>query len=208
MIKILIADDHQLFRDGIISLLSSVETFEVLGGVSNGKELLDELRAGKMPHVVLLDLGMPVMDGFEVLKIAKKEFPKIKFIAISMHDDGQYVVKCVRSGAFGYLLKNADKEELIEAIETVVDGHKYFNRRITELMINNMAVEGTQIKKLSERESEILEMVSDGKTTKEIADELCVSTRTVETHRVNMMKKLAVTNTAELIKKAAHLGLI
>jgi DNA-binding NarL/FixJ family response regulator len=208
MIKIIVADDHQLFREGIASLLSKNEDFNVIDSVSNGKELIDRFESGLIPHVVLLDLSMPEMDGFEVLKIAKKKYPEVRFIAISMHDDGQYVVKCVRNGAFGYLLKNADEEELVTAINQVFLGKKYFNRHISELMINNMALEGSQVKKLSERETEILNLVSEGKTTKEIADILFISTRTVETHRVNMMKKLDVQNTAGLIKKAAHLGYI
>ncbi|MEP3389292.1 MAG: response regulator transcription factor, partial [Reichenbachiella sp.] len=113
-----------------------------------------------------------------------------------------------RNGAFGYLIKNADENELIAAIEAVALGKKYFNSEISELMIGNMALEGESHKKLSDREMEVLELVSEGRTTKEIADQLFVSARTVDTHRVNMMKKLSVQNTAELIKKAAHLKLI
>jgi len=208
MIKIIVADDHKLFRDGIASLLSKNANFEIIDRVSNGKILLERFAEGIIPHIVLLDLSMPEVDGFEVLSIAKKKYPQIKFIAISMHDDGQYIVKCVRSGAFGYLLKNADEEELVKAINEVVNGRKYFNKDISALMINNMALEGSQIKRLSEREIEILKLVSEGKTTKEIADVLFISTRTVETHRVNMMKKLEVQNSAEMIKKAAQLGII
>lgn len=208
MIKILIADDHQLFREGISALLSRNEDFELMEGVSNGKELVDKLKDGDQPDVVLLDLTMPEMDGFEVLEMAKRKFPKIRFIAISMHEDGQYIIKCIRSGAYGYLLKNADEEELNKAIYEVIEGRKYFNQHVSEMMIRNMAVEGTDLKRLSERELEVLKLVSEGKTTKEIAEELIVSTRTIETHRVNMMKKLDVQNTAELIRKAILLKLI
>lgn len=208
MIKVIIADDHKLFRDGVRALLSAQADFEVLDTVGDGKELIDVIDNGVLPDVVLLDLSMPKMDGFEVLKIAKKKFPKVRFIALSMHDDGQYIAKCVRSGAYGYLLKNANEDELAEAIHAVHLGRKYFNQHITELMIRNMALEGDQPKQLTQRETEVLQHVSDGKTTKEIAELLFVSTRTVETHRMNMMKKLDVQNTAELIKKAAHLNLI
>ncbi|MCV9386026.1 response regulator [Reichenbachiella ulvae] len=207
-IKIAIVDDHQLFRDGMSALLAGNDEFEVLAGLSNGVELFKFLEKGDLPHVLLLDLTMPEMNGFEALTKLKKEYPKIKTIAISMHDDGNYIVKCVRSGAYSYLLKNTDEEELVQAINTVYKGQKYFNPTISERMINIMAMEGNQPKKLSAKEMEILEMISDGLTTKEIADKLIISTRTVETHRVNMMKKLDVKNTAELIKKATKLSLI
>lgn len=208
MIKLLITDDHKLFRDGITSLLARNEDFEILEGVSNGRELLDRLKAGVQPDIVLLDLTMPEVDGFEVLETAKKKYPKVRFIAISMHDDGQYIIKCVRYGAYGYLLKNADEEELTKAIYEVYAGRKYFNQHISELMIHNMSAVGQDVKKLSDRELEVLVLVAEGKTTKEIAESLIVSTRTIETHRVNMMKKLDVQNTAELIRKAHLLKLI
>lgn len=208
MIKIAIADDHQLFREGIVSLLTKNDDFEVIHSAGNGRELVDFLESNELPSVILLDLSMPELDGFEVLKIVKSKYPSIKVIALSMHDDGNYIVKCVRGGAYGYLLKNADEEELLAAIDSVLKGKKYFNQAISEKMITNMALEGKQTKKLSAKEMEILERISNGATTKEIADELFISTRTVETHRANMMKKLNVKNSAELIKTAAKLHLI
>lgn len=207
-IKVVVVDDHKLFRNGLIALLVKDEDIEVTGEATSGKELLDLLEKEPHPHIVLLDLSMPDINGLEVLKIAKKKYTDIKFIAISMHDEGQYIVNCVKNGAYGYLLKNADEEELIHAIKTVFEGKKYFNQHISDLMIKNMALEGSQVKPLSERETEVLKLVSEGKTTKEIADMLFVSVRTVETHRVNMMKKLNVQNTAELIKKAASLKIL
>ena len=207
-IKVIIADDHQLFRDGIISILSRDKDFEVVAEVGNGEELLSVL-SEKLSDVVLVDLSMPGIGGQEVIQLAKSKFPHLKFIVLTMHDDGQYVVKSVRSGAFGYLLKNADEKELKHAIKEVYEGRKYFNRHITELMIANMSVATTDGQlELTPREMEVLRLVSEGRITKEIADQLCVSSRTIETHRVNMMKKLGVQNTAELIKKAAKLNLI
>jgi DNA-binding NarL/FixJ family response regulator len=208
MIKIIIVDDHQLFRDGIKALISTQPDFEILHSLGTGEELMEILEQGLLPDIVLLDLSMPEMDGFEVLKLAKKKFRQVRFIVISMHDDGLYVSKCVRSGAYGYLLKNADDEELFTALRRVYAGNKYFNDHIKELMIQNLSVEGNNYRPLSDRESEVLKYVAEGKTTKEIAGILFVSTRTVETHRVNMMKKLEVQNTAELIKKAAQLRII
>ena len=207
-IKVIIADDHQLFRDGVISILANDKDFEVVGQVGNGQELL-VLLSEKLADVVLVDLSMPGINGQELIQIAKSKFPHLKFIVLTMHDDGQYVVKSVRSGAFGYLLKNTDEKELKYAIKEVFEGRKYFNRHITELMIANMSVASNDGQlELTPREMEILKLVSEGRITKEIADSLCVSSRTIETHRVNMMKKLGVQNTAELITKAAKLNLI
>jgi two-component system response regulator NreC len=206
-IRIIIADDHKLFRDGIIALISKTESMEIVGDVESGEELLSLLE-GELPHVVLIDISMSGISGLDVIEKCRRIYPSVRFIALTMHAEGQYVVKAVKNGAYGYLLKNADEEELLAAIEDVASGKKYFNDEISRLMIGNMSLEGDEDKKLSDREMEVLELVSQGKTTKEIAAELYVSTRTVETHRVNMMKKLNVQNVAELIKKAAHLKLI
>lgn len=207
-IKIFIVDDHQLFRGGIISLLSNDEDIEVTGECSSADELFELLETKEAPDIVLIDISMDGMDGLEVIQKSKKKYPNIRFIVLTMHEDGQYIVKAVRNGAYGYLLKNADKSELREAIKSVYFEKKYFNKEISQLMVGNIALEGDSHKKLSERETEILHLVSEGKTTKEIASQLFVSTRTVETHRVNMMKKLHVQNTAELITKAVKLKLI
>lgn len=206
-IRIIVVDDHQLFREGIISLLSRNEDLFVSGHASTVEELF-ELLPTSDAEIVLIDISMPGGDGLEAIEKARDLFPNVKFIVLTMHAEGQYVVKAVRNGAYGYLIKNADETELLEAIRQVALGNKYFNKEISHLMIGNMAIEGESHKRLSEREMEVLELVSNGKTTKEIAQALFVSTRTVETHRVNMMKKLNVQNTAELIKKAAHLQLI
>lgn len=206
-IKIIVADDHQLFREGIISLLSKNSSLDIIGEAASADELFT-LMDQAAPHVVLMDISMPGTNGLDAIKQARDKHPDTKFVVLTMHAEGQYVVKAVRNGAFGYLIKNADENELIAAIEAVALGKKYFNSEISQLMIGNMALEGESHKKLSDREMEVLELVSEGRTTKEIADQLFVSARTVDTHRVNMMKKLNVQNTAELIKKAAHLKLI
>ncbi len=206
-IKIIVADDHQLFRDGIISLLSRNNNFEIVGQADSATSL-KKLLESTFAHVVLIDISMPDMSGLDLIEEYREKSSDIKFIVLTMHAEGQYVVKAVRNGAYGYLIKNANEGELIDAIEDVALGKKHFSEEISSLMINNMAIQGESHKKLSEREMEVLQLVSEGKTTKEIADQLFVSTRTVETHRVNMMKKLRVQNTAELIKKSAKLSLI
>ncbi len=206
-IKIIVADDHQLFREGLISLLSKSEDIQVVAEASDLKELDEHLEKEKA-HIVLVDISLPDGSGLDVIATYREKYPDVKFIVLTMHAEGQYVVKAVKNGAYGYLIKNANEKELITAIRQVANGQKYFNSEISALMITDMAVEGESHKKLSEREQEVLQLVSEGKTTKEIAEQLFVSFRTVETHRVNMMKKLNAQNTAELIKKAAHLRLI
>lgn len=207
-IKIIVADDHQLFREGMMALLSKNNFLDIVGEASSVVELFG-LMDNIEPHVVLMDISMPGTNGLEAIKTARDQYPNVKFIVLTMHAEGQYVVKAVRNGAYGYLIKNADENELITAIEAVALGKKYFNSQISQLMIGNIALQGEELhKKLSDREMEVLELVSEGRTTKEIANQLFVSARTVDTHRVNMMKKLNVQNTAELIKKAAHLKLI
>lgn len=206
-ISVLLVDDHQLFREGISSLFAQDELIEIVG-LADSVDAMFVCFEKQVPEVVLIDISMPGIDGLTAIKDARKLYPDTKFIVLTMHADGQYVVKAVRSGAFGYLLKNADKAELSEAIRTVVKNKKYFNSEISQLMVGNMSLEGDNPQKLSERETQVLQLVSNGKTTKEIADALFVSSRTVETHRVNMMKKLDVQNTAELIKKAVKLNLI
>ena len=208
IIKVVIADDHQLFRNGIVSILQKDDSFDVVGEAADGNELLALLEQ-KNVDVALVDISMPGASGQEVIVQAKQLSPTTRFIMLTMHDEGQYVVKSVRNGAHGYLLKSVDENELKVAIKDVFAGKKYFNRHITELMINNMGVvESEPENELTPRELEVLKMVSEGKITKEIASQLSVSTRTIETHRVNMMKKLGVQNSAELIKKAAKMNLI
>lgn len=206
-IRVLVVDDHQLFREGIRSIFADNSDIEVIGEADSVDSMMTFFEK-ETPEVVLIDVTMPGGDGISAIKSCKKRYPSIRFVVLTMHADGQYVVKAARSGAFGYLLKNADKEELTTAVKEASFGRKYFNAEISQLMVGNMSLEGDDPQQLSERELQVLHLVSDGKTTKEIADQLFVSSRTVETHRVNMMKKLGVQNTAELIKKAVKLNLI
>ena len=207
MIKIAIVDDHHLFREGLASMFATSENIEVVGSFSDGKDYLTFLEGKNVVDIVLLDISMPEINGLEVLDICKENHPQIKSIILSMHNDGNYIVKSVQKGAMGYLLKNVDQQELTMAIENVARGNKYFNKETTDLMLTHMAVQVEGVKKISAREKEILYLISEGSTTKEIAEKLILSTRTIETHRVNMMKKLNVKNSAELIKKATELHL-
>lgn len=207
-IKLVIADDHELFRNGLKELLKKYSDIDVVDCVADGKEFIDVLKNNSTLDVVLLDITMPNMDGFEVLHEIKTLNKAIKPIIISMHDEGNYIAKCAKNGAYSYLLKNTDQDELIKTIRIVGDGKKYFNPKISEKMINYMSEQTVSENILSKKEQEVLELLSKGLTTKEIAVNLFVSSRTIETHRANIIKKLEVKNTAQLIKKATKLNLI
>lgn len=207
-IKLVIADDHELFRSGLTELLGKHDDIEIVKSVADGKEFLEFINSGEEADIVLLDITMPNMDGFQVLKKMKALNSDIKPIVISMHSDGNYIAKCAKSGAYGYLLKNTDEDELTLAIRMVNKGKKYFSAEISEKMINFMSTQSVSKNILSNKEIEVLVLISEGLTTKEIAAKLFVSTRTIETHRANILKKLEVKNTAELIKKAAKINLI
>lgn len=208
MIKVAIVDDHQLFREGLASMLLKRDDMNVVGSYDNGNSFLESLEENNDLDVVLLDITLPGLNGLQVLEVLKKKYSNIKPIMLSMHDDGNYVVQSVRMGAKAYLLKNVDSDELVHAVEEVYFGRKYFNKHITELLLNSIDLQGDVMRPLSAREKEVLDHIAKGLTTKEIADLLSISTRTVETHRVNMMKKLNVKNSAELIKKAIQLNVI
>ncbi|ABG57398.1 two component transcriptional regulator, LuxR family [Cytophaga hutchinsonii ATCC 33406] len=211
-ISIIIADDHTLIRDGIKSLLQSVDEFEVVGEATDGDELIQFIDTLD-PEIVVLDITMPKKSGIEVITEVKKYNNRVKFIVLSMHDNPEYVLKSVQSGALSYLLKNTDHEEIIKAVKAVSAGQKYFSPDIYSIILNGLAnpelVKASQIAEtLTKRELEVLKEVSMGLSTKLIADKLFISVRTVETHRINLMKKLDVHNSAELIKKAMDLNII
>lgn len=207
-IKLIIADDHELFRNGLAELLRKHDDIKIVKTVGDGLEFMELINSQFEADIVLLDITMPNMDGFQVLKELKNATSDIKPIVISMHNDGNYIAKCAKMGAFGYLLKNTDESELILAIRSVANGKKYFSAEISEKMINFMSTQSISEDVLSNKETEVLGLISKGLTTKEIAAKLFVSSRTIETHRANILKKLEVKNTAELIKKAAKMNLI
>jgi DNA-binding NarL/FixJ family response regulator len=202
---VVIADDHVLIRDGIKSLIQSKLDIEIVGEASNGQEAIDCILATS-PDIAVLDLNMPIKNGIEVIKEIRSINPLIKCIVLSMHEDPEYVIKSVQAGAMSYVIKNSDHQEILNAVKAVSEGQKYFNSNISSILIQGLSQQSTDKVDYSElltpREKDVLKEVVNGLSTKMIADKLNIGNRTVETHRINMMKKLQVQNTAELVRKA------
>jgi DNA-binding NarL/FixJ family response regulator len=198
-IKIILADDHRIFRDGIISLLSDCKEIEIIDVASDGEELLDKLKEN-MPDLIILDINMPKLSGLEAAVKIKDSYPCIKICILSMHTSQEFVLNALHVGIDGYLPKDISKNELLEAIQRIHIGEKFFNRIISEKILMNF-VKKDAIKKeeLTQRELEILKQVVEGYSNKEIASELSLSSRTVECHKNNMMKKFNLKSTPELI---------
>lgn len=207
-IKVMLADDHALIREGFRSLIGKNQSFEIVGEAENGRELLEKIAVAQT-DVVLTDISMPQMTGLEVMEQIKNTRPEIKFIILTMHEEREYIMRALAGGAEGYLFKTVEKAELEKAIKTVYDGGKYFSPEIATILAAQVAKPvPTPAAEITPREKEILELVAEGYGTKQIADKLGISIRTVESHRINMLKKLEVSNSAELIRKAIRLNLI
>jgi DNA-binding NarL/FixJ family response regulator len=205
-IKVILADDHGMFRKAIMLLLSDSLPIEVVGEASNGQEVLDLLVA-KKPSMVLMDLDMPVMDGSEATLLVKKRFPEVKIIVLTMHREPEFVEKMIRIGASGFLTKNSSKEELLAAVSIVHNGGQYI---CADAGGSLSAIRSDVANKnlLSEREIEIIRLISDGYKTKDISDRLSISIKTVEAHRSNIFKKLQVKNVAAMLRSARQKTII
>jgi len=209
-VKVLIADDHQLFREGISTLLSTSEKIDVIAQAEDGAETFDKVKQYK-PDVVLLDIAMPKMNGIEACKKIKKSFPDVKIITVSMHSDKQYVKGVLEAGADGYLLKNCTLRQLTDAIQSVHDGKKYLSQDITDMVISGYLTPSSsddEYASLSEREKEIFLLLAEGESTKEIADKLFISVKTVGTHKQNIFEKMGLKTNADVVKYALKKGLI
>ena len=204
-------DDHQLIIDGLKSLMKNAGEIEIAGTANNGREALRVLEILTI-DVVLMDIDMPVMNGIDALKEIKKGKPAIKVIILSMHDESGMIKNLLALGADGYLLKSTSQDELISAIKKVSDGNKYFSAGVTLSLLNdsqsNSQISKQQFEILTSREEEILKLIAEGYSNKEIGTRLFISHRTVDTHRTNLMKKLNTSNIAGLISYAIKSGLI
>jgi DNA-binding NarL/FixJ family response regulator len=218
MINVVLADDHVLVRNGIKALLEDQTGIKVIDEASNGKEAIEVITKNK-PHILIVDIRMPEMNGIEVVTEINKNHKDVKTLVLSMHDSEEYVVKSIQAGADGYLLKGASKDEFLKALTKVAAGGKYFTGDVSAIIMNNFVngntntvTETKEVKeipfKLTKREKQILSLVLELKNNKDIADELQISKRTAEVHRFNLMKKLEVSNLKELTDKANDFGLI
>ena len=213
MIKILIVDDHPIVRDGLKMALESVKGFEVVNAVTSGSEALKILKSNAV-DVLLSDVSMPEMNGMQLVKEAKKISKDLKVLFLSMHENEAYIKSAIDSGANGYLLKDSEKSELETAIVKVYGGETFFGSSVSKLLAENgdITTSIASLKKeesiLSQRELEILHLIAQGFSNKEIAIKLYISNRTVDAHRYNIMQKMNVKNTAELIKNAVKMKLV
>lgn len=212
-IRVLLADDHDVVRKGMKMLLEDEEGVVVIGEAADGQEAVEKVKA-LLPDVVILDLTMPRMTGIEAAKIISEEYPSVKILIFSMHNNREYIINSVENGASGYLLKDTGKDELMRALRVVSEGRKYFPPEISEVIIDELLAKNSNnaagvseeskafFQKITPKERQILELIVQGYNSREIADKLFLSIRTVDNHRANMMKKTKAKNTADLVKMA------
>lgn len=206
-IRLMIADDHQVLLDGLVMMLNNSDKIDVVTTASNGMEVLEKLPEYDV-DVLLMDIQMPELDGYETAKAVVEKHPKVKVITLSMHSERIYIERMYEAGVAGYLLKSAGKEKIVKAIEQVYSGESYFSSEVAVAMLSKSSSKKTAItgSSLTKREKEILGLIASGMTNPEIAEKLFLSTDTIKTHRKNMMRKLNVNNTAALVKFALENG--
>lgn len=208
MIRVMIADDHNMFVEGVESILYGIDNIQVVAKCYTGPEVFEKL-ATTPADVILLDINLPGMNGIEVSQKLNKDYPDVKVLALSMHNEESFVTEILKYGAQGYILKNTGKKELIHAIETIHNGQSYFSEEVTETIMKSLVNQRTGNKKsavvapkISRREKDVLELIVKEHTTQEIADTLFISLKTVESHRRSLLTKLGVRNTAGLVRVA------
>ena len=216
-INVVLADDHVLVRKGIRAMLDHDEIIEVVGEADNGIEAVEFAKKLK-PDILVLDIRMPEMNGLEAAAEVQSLAPETKAVILSMHDSEDYVMQALSAGAYGYLLKDTDKNEFVKALKQVHQGTKYFSGAVSNVLANHLLSGSTTstIKApveedayhLTKREKQILSMIIDGKHNKDIAEVLQNSIRTIETHRFNIMKKLGVNNAVDMVNKAIKESLV
>jgi len=206
--RVLLADDHSIVRQGFRMILSTQSDFEVVGEAANGREavqLAEELK----PDVAVMDVSMPELNGIEATRRIAEVSPRTRVVALSMHKDSVYVREILRAGARGYLLKDAMDTDLIGAVRAVARGEGYISPAVSEAVLSDYRKHVTNpLDLLSSREREVLQMIAEGKTNKEIANELNLSVYTVEAHRGRIMEKLNLHSTGEIVRFAVRNGLI
>jgi DNA-binding NarL/FixJ family response regulator len=209
-VKVAITDDHRIVLNGLQKMLSGYSHIEITGAYTNGNALLKGIEQ-EQPDVVLLDIQMPDMDGLELTRILIRKYPSIRILVVSSCDVVFQVKQMLREGCMGYLLKDAEDDMLVRAIESVHEGRQFIDPTLKEQLLEDMMFTRKQSQargNLTDREKQILQLIAEGLTNQEIATQLLLSLRTVENHRINMLQKLDVKNSAALVSKALKLGLI
>ncbi|HXX65330.1 MAG TPA: response regulator transcription factor [Bacteroidota bacterium] len=218
-IRILIADDHDVVRSGLRMLLRSRQDIAIVGEAADGEEAV-QLADKLTPDLAILDISMPKLDGIAATKIIKQNHPDIKIVVLTVHEEEEYAYQILQAGANGYLLKNAGKKDIFQAIQSAISGERFFSPGISRVIVEGFIKRaGEQAPKadkpvvatkneLTEREMEILRYIAEGQTSKQIADQLFLSFRTVNTHRANLMQKLNIHDTAGLVRYAINQGIV
>ena len=212
-IRVLVADDHTIVRDGICALLALAADIEVVGEVANGREALDKVKE-LAPDVVLMDIAMPVLGGLEATRRIRREFPQTKVLALTQYADKEYVFPIIEAGASGFISKAAASSELTTGIRSVWRGESFLSPSMARLLVEDYQQSGglrdrkDPYEQLTDRERDVLKLVAEGYTTQEIADMLVISRKTVEGHRSSLMEKLGIHNRIDLVKYALRKGII
>ncbi|MCX7838373.1 MAG: response regulator transcription factor [Anaerolineae bacterium] len=209
-IRVLVVDDHAIVREGICSLLARHKDIQIIGQAEDGQRAI-ELVSQMSPDIILMDIQMPGMNGLDATREIHRRFPRARVLVLTQYENKEYVLPLLRAGAVGYIPKSARANELIEAIRTVYTEGAYLPPRITQTVVTSLSEFSTSPANtlpLTEREIQVLRLVAEGLNSREIAERLNISVKTVDTHRANIMEKLDVHNTAELIKVAIQKGLV
>lgn len=206
-IKILLADDHKILRDGIRNVIERNTEMEVIAEAKDGREAIKLCKQLK-PNIVIMDIAMEGLNGVEATARIVQENPEIKVIGLSMHSNKRFVLGMFKAGAYGYLLKDCDSEELIKAIKTVSTNQKYIAQNISAVILSELISGQQEEESLSSREKEILQLIVEGKSSKDIGGMLFISSKTVDSHRKNIMDKLELHSLPELTKYAIKIGVI
>ena len=212
-LRIVVADDHTLVRHGLVKILQTRADWTVVGEASTGREAVERV-AELTPDVAILDIGMPLLNGIEATRQIVRRLPQVHVLILSMHSEEAYIIQALQAGAQGYLLKDCADTELIRAVTAVGAGKSYFSPAVARVMLDDYVRHladkgiGDRFESLSEREREIFQLVAEGHSNKKIAELLCISPATVETHRAHILQKLDLHSTAELVLYAVRRGVI
>lgn len=204
-INVWLADDHVLFTDGLKKLLLDYPNLVLEKDFSNGDDLINALRFNQ-PELIFCDLSMPGLNGLELIKVIRKQYPQLKLVIVSMHETPDVVLPIVKEGIAGYMLKNTNKGELFDCVSVILNNEQYFSKSILQMLLNRMYKKSDSDFKITKREKEIIVLLEQGYSSKEMAEKLFVSAFTINTHRKNLLAKTGCKNALHLVQKAKEMG--